>query len=1468
MSMNWEGQVVVAVNRWGASTSLRLGKRLGQLGAEGTVYRVVQSSPPPPPNVSDQWVVKIFHEDKRAQKIAKVQVMLDLDPEPGVQARRIAWPVAIVHHDGVPVGYAMPRVNGTELFDAANPRLRLELSANLDLFAFHWLSENLAKTISSLHARNIIVGDFKDTNALFNPQTLEVYLIDTDSFGITSSDPSRDFPADAVTPGWSPPEWRPGSRLGVEHDLFSIPVFYHWLMFAVHPFSGSAALRAKDGEETTTAAIGEGRWLYADGPTPNKVDPPLSVIGPALQNLFRRAFVAGHSNPGARPTALEWEEAFREARHDLKWCGKHPLHVFDGHSARCPWCYLRPERWATAQRAVSRTKGVALKELRDLTAGEALTRENLERAERRLAANPSFKKELPDVVQRLEQYRKHQAAIDSALDRLRDAEKDDIKLIEVAGRFTANPELERIARSTFALGKLLDRAVQLEGCLNRLQGDVRNAAPDRSGRFSLGGEKQLLDAFQREAGILERSDGLLSRFAGRRTEARERLEAARALTAALAGSGKIDHLRETLGAHGARLREIADADVNGATATARDLVHLSAVVGDDIKLIEAAHRFSNNPALERLARHSYGLGHLLDRAAQLEACLNRLTAAVDNAVPDGNGRFSLDGEKRLIAAFDREVTILDHSEGLLARFGSRRSAARDRLEAARLLATTLAGADAGGSPIDRLREILRAHASRLHEIADPVVNGAAGKVVLARRIIELNDNLDQPAASYSNLEAVSFWDQHIAATADAAQIVDLERAPGKISLRAAVEEARRSRKTIEAFEQLLRTVGPPSRSFPSRDRAVVAADPTAHVAPRERSLFENSVAGGALADAKRRVEAADQMERLAAHSNRDAADPALVEMWEENGERDLLALSKAAYDRINSALARMARFAKFRAVAMEHPPDDERLLAVLADLSPDGDLLGLQLDAGHTLQSRVEVANRRIGLRDAVAAAIREGAAGEPTLEGERRIADAWKAAETSRAEAPRLFDGFAVRSEKASLRAACHREVVVALNEAHGSRLNHIWQRYRPDLSDFGPISEQRPHIETLLSRYQNFLRLVDRAEAYGDDAELIALSEQFADSLTLKDASEPRGSLGNRSLNDAIAAARVRKSLRKRLDELAGLALDPFRVRLELARLADALRPDGGVEFLGDDELARELTEAVAAAAHIEALRTAITSDDFRAFLSLWNETWHPLLPGAAGLVAAAQTLAARAIDGVSIQQASMTRIGDNLVRLSWNWPFARRADRNKGESNGSELLTIALRGRRPPDTVGDADHVITVFRRSGSDTGSVDLLYEGDRASASLFLGCMIAGVPIHSDQPFHVAEPKRKLAYRFRAAGFRNPDDRLFIRSPHSFWTPRLRIVHLRSRRVVSTVDPQLVRAGMECAVDLSQLRAMSQDSAWLARAFQRFTGSPWLCYRLELDDPSDGDWIEIVHPGAIADSQLSFLWPEVAPLHAA
>jgi TM2 domain-containing membrane protein YozV len=66
--------------------------------------------------------------------------------------------------------------------------------------------------------------------------------------------------------------------------------------------------------------------------------PEISVLPGEIQDLFRRAFVEGHSNPSVRPSPAQWHAALRKLRNELKKCGTVSYHQYYKFLSKCPWC--------------------------------------------------------------------------------------------------------------------------------------------------------------------------------------------------------------------------------------------------------------------------------------------------------------------------------------------------------------------------------------------------------------------------------------------------------------------------------------------------------------------------------------------------------------------------------------------------------------------------------------------------------------------------------------------------------------------------------------------------------------------------------------------------------------------------------------------------------------------------------------------------------------------------------------------------------------------------------------------------------------------------------------------------------------------------------------------------------------------------------------------------------------------------
>jgi hypothetical protein len=71
---------------------------------------------------------------------------------------------------------------------------------------------------------------------------------------------------------------------------------------------------------------------------PKPSAPPLEILHPTLQQLFRHCFEDGHDKPKARPDALAWRFALDEAENHLITCPVGEQHRYGDHLSACPWC--------------------------------------------------------------------------------------------------------------------------------------------------------------------------------------------------------------------------------------------------------------------------------------------------------------------------------------------------------------------------------------------------------------------------------------------------------------------------------------------------------------------------------------------------------------------------------------------------------------------------------------------------------------------------------------------------------------------------------------------------------------------------------------------------------------------------------------------------------------------------------------------------------------------------------------------------------------------------------------------------------------------------------------------------------------------------------------------------------------------------------------------------------------------------
>lgn len=170
--------------------SVRLGPEITSKGAQGIIYELVGNP---------DCVIKILKRESRTTyNERKLIELLKFNNS----NKNICWPLDIVRTSrGVFVGFVMPRIYGKDL-SALTKRPTLILR-NYPTFNRKKQIEMILSILNQfiyLHDKNILVGDVKLENIVFDKDTFNITLIDMDSVQAGL------FNCDTTTPGYDSPE--------------------------------------------------------------------------------------------------------------------------------------------------------------------------------------------------------------------------------------------------------------------------------------------------------------------------------------------------------------------------------------------------------------------------------------------------------------------------------------------------------------------------------------------------------------------------------------------------------------------------------------------------------------------------------------------------------------------------------------------------------------------------------------------------------------------------------------------------------------------------------------------------------------------------------------------------------------------------------------------------------------------------------------------------------------------------------------------------------------------------------------------------------------------------------------------------------------------------------------------------------------------------------------------------------------
>ena len=324
------------------------GRQLGK-GGQGTVFQATSH----PGRVYKQYTPETLAKDSTLER--RLHAMVATSPperqEKGTGHQVLAWPDAVVTGGGRLTGYLMPEVDHTstvELHRITNPSDRRNATGtNGWIRAFSWrylvqASGNLAHATHVLHDAGVVIGDFNLKNVLVSRNAL-VTLIDCDSMQITDPVSGERFFCAVVMPEFQPPELAGASlQRTVRHasgDRYALAVhLYQLLLEGEHPFRG--VWKGAGDKPSAIDLARQGMWALRDGglltPRPSAID--RRILPPPILELFRRAFEDGASDPGLRPSAVEWRDALLELGHHLRRCTTDQQHWYAGTLRSCPWC--------------------------------------------------------------------------------------------------------------------------------------------------------------------------------------------------------------------------------------------------------------------------------------------------------------------------------------------------------------------------------------------------------------------------------------------------------------------------------------------------------------------------------------------------------------------------------------------------------------------------------------------------------------------------------------------------------------------------------------------------------------------------------------------------------------------------------------------------------------------------------------------------------------------------------------------------------------------------------------------------------------------------------------------------------------------------------------------------------------------------------------------------------------------------
>jgi len=258
----------------------------------------------------------------------------------------LCWPTGIAVAPSL--GVIMPRVTLpfrlTELLMPKWRKLKVPADKKGTIIGHLGITLRLARAVRLFHNNGLCHSDLSLNNAMVNPITGEMTMIDLDGLVIEGMIP----PVVYGTPGFMAPEIVIGkTHPTIQTDRHALAVIFFKTLLFRHPLAGKRTFSGCDAFSEDRLMYGE-QPLYTDHPTDSGNRPrggyvPVSSLGPHLETLFSHTFVDGIADPECRPLASDWESGILKTLDRVIPCANQRCEakafvVTDKFSGKCPYC--------------------------------------------------------------------------------------------------------------------------------------------------------------------------------------------------------------------------------------------------------------------------------------------------------------------------------------------------------------------------------------------------------------------------------------------------------------------------------------------------------------------------------------------------------------------------------------------------------------------------------------------------------------------------------------------------------------------------------------------------------------------------------------------------------------------------------------------------------------------------------------------------------------------------------------------------------------------------------------------------------------------------------------------------------------------------------------------------------------------------------------------------------------------------